>query len=499
MALTNGSAFAGFTILRVVGSGGMGEVYLARHPRLSRNDALKVLPRDLADDLNYRRRFEREADAAAALFHPHIVGVHDRGEYDGQLWISMDFVDGFDALTLMRQRFYDGLPRDQVSEIATAVADALDYANSRGLLHRDVKPANILITDQSATRRRIMLADFGIARRIDETSGLTATNMTVGTLNYAAPEQLTDGPIDGRADQYALAATVFHLLTGKVPHAHSNPAVVISRRLSEPPPRISDTRPDLADLNSVLAQGLAMQPADRFASCVEFAAGLSARSTVAPSSYLPTAPAPPPRAPLAETPVAVSPATTSGGRQVRPLIWVLAGTGVLAVAVIVLAGMLVNRSDHPASVATQPQSSTYSAPNPNSLPAAEPLPPPGGITTRSTAPEPSTRILPDADEYGFISYRGGARCAGVDRAVMILRTTQSAAVICRNTAKGLYYRGYRISDGATIELSDVIPTSSGYRAINGSEDAFYDVTTRGLVIAQNGEVLANEPAVESAS
>ncbi|OBF99440.1 hypothetical protein A5772_08820 [Mycolicibacter sinensis] len=107
--------------------------------------------------------------------------------------------------------------------------------------------------------------------------------------------------------------------------------------------------------------------------------------------------------------------------------------------------------------------------------------------------------MPDADEYGFVSYHGGARCAGTDRAVMILRTTQSAVVICRGTAEGLYYRGYRISDGATIELGDVVPVGSGYRAINGSEDAFYEVTTRGLVIAQHGQILADEPAVESAS
>lgn len=477
----------------------MGEVYLARHPRLNRNDALKVLPRELAEDPDYRRRFEREADAAAGLFHPHIVGVHDRGEYDGQLWISMDFVDGFDALTLMRRHFPDGLPRDQVSEIVDAVADALDYANNRGLLHRDVKPANILVAEQEPARRRIMLADFGIARRLDDTSGLTATNMTVGTLNYAAPEQLTGSAIDGRADQYALAATVFHLLTGKAPHAHSNPAVVISRRLSEPPPRLSDTRPDLADLDAVLASGMATQPADRFASCGEFAAALTQPRRAASSSYLPTAPAPQPRAAFAAMPAERSSTTKPGGLQVRPLSWVLAGLGVVAVLITVLVGTLLAPRDRPASSASPPQRSTHSAASPTSLPTTRILPPPVEITTRSPSPAPSTRILPDADEYGFVNFRGGARCAGVDRAVMILRTTQSAVVICRGTANGLYYRGYRISDGATIELSDVIPTGSGYRAVNGSEDAFYDVTTRGLVITQHGEVLAEEPAVESAS
>lgn len=479
MPLADGTRFAGFTVLRMLGSGGMGEVYLARHPRLSRDDALKVLPRNLADDPDYRRRFKREADAAAGLFHPHIVGVHDRGECDGQLWISMDFVEGFDALKLLRDRFGGGLPRDQVVQIAQAVADALDYAHSRGLLHRDVKPANILIADQDSGRRRILLADFGIARRVDDTSGLTATNMTVGTLNYAAPEQLRGEPIDGRADQYALAATVFHLFTGTAPYAHSNPAVVISRRLSEPVPRLSDIQPGLADLDSVMARGMAMQPGERFASCAEFAAALAGQR--------------------AGTPPEVRTTATAGGSQVRPLAWALAGLGILAAVAAVLGGILLTRGDRPARVTAQTQRPTYSAPDAPSSPATRATAPPAAVTTRPLAPRGPTRVLPDADEYGFTDYGAGARCAGTDRAVMILRTTQSAAVVCRNATHGLYYRGYRISDGATIELGDVIAMASGYRAVNGPEDAYYEVTNRGLVIVQNGEVLANEPAVESAS
>lgn len=478
----------------------MGEVYLARHPRLSRNDALKVLPRNLADDPDYRRRFEREADAAAALFNPHIVGVHDRGEWDGQLWISMDFVEGLDALRILREHLHGGLPRNEVLEIATAVADALDYAHDRGLLHRDVKPANILVADQDSARRRILLADFGIARRIDETSGLTATNMTVGTLNYVAPEQLMDRPIDGRADQYALAATVFHLLTGTAPHAHSNPAVVISRRLSEPTPRLSDTRPDLADLDSVIARGLATQAGDRFASCSEFAAALAGHSPMTPPSYL-VRPAPAPWAAFTARAAPTPTPTTATARRnrVHPIVWALAALGVLAAVAVVLVGMLLARSDRPTRMALQEQRSTHTPLDPPSTPASRPAAPPGGISTQSATPGSSTLILPDADEYGFITYHGGGRCAGIDRAVMILRTTQSAAVVCRSTTDGLYYRGYRISDGATIELRNVIAVGSGYRAINASENAFYEVTTRGLVIAQNDEVLADEPAVESAS
>lgn len=206
-----GTIFAGYTIVRRLGSGGMGEVYLAQHPRLPRQDALKVLRPEVSADGEYRERFHREADIAATLWHPHIVGVHDRGEFDRQLWISMDYVDGTDAGALQRDRYPGGMPAAEVAEIVAAVADALDYAHQRNLLHRDVKPANILVAKDD---QRILLADFGIARWVDDPSGLTATNMTVGTVSYAAPEQLMGGQLDGRADQYALAATAYHLLTG---------------------------------------------------------------------------------------------------------------------------------------------------------------------------------------------------------------------------------------------------------------------------------------------
>ena len=185
MPLNQGDVFAGYTILRQLGSGGMGEVYLAQHPRLPRRDALKVLPASLTGDDEYRQRFSREADIAAELWHPHIVGIHDRGEFEGQLWLSMDYVEGTDAAELLRSRYPSGMPKAEVFEIVTAVADALDYAHLRGLLHRDVKPANILLTEADSRGRRILLADFGIARQIGDISGLTATNMVVGTTGYS--------------------------------------------------------------------------------------------------------------------------------------------------------------------------------------------------------------------------------------------------------------------------------------------------------------------------
>ncbi len=295
MPLTEGETFAGYTIVRLLGSGAMGEVYLAQHPRLPRRDAIKVLPAAVSANADYRERFEREADIAASLWHPHIVGVHDRGEFEGQIWISMDYVEGTDAAQLLRDRYPGGLPGDEVSEIIAAVADALDYAHQRNLLHRDVKPANILLAYPESGEQRILLGDFGIARWANDISGLTATNMTVGTVSYAAPEQLMGARLDGRSDQYALAATAYHLLTGAPPFEHSNPAVVISQHLSADPPAISAHRADLSALDPVLAKAMAKDPADRFERCADFARALSHRighEDPEATALVPAAPAP---------------------------------------------------------------------------------------------------------------------------------------------------------------------------------------------------------------
>lgn len=289
MTLTPGDVFAGYSIQRLLGVGGMGEVYLAQHPRLPRPYALKVLTGSTGNDDEFHERFNREADLAGALSHPNIVGVHDRGECDGRLWIAMDYIDGTDAAQLLRAGGPPALGMVDVVEIVTAVADALDYAHANRLLHRDVKPANILLS--ATPPRRVLLADFGIARRADEISGLTATNMAIGTVAYAAPEQLTGQILDGRADQYALAATAYHLLTGWPPFPDSNPAVTIAKHLTAAPPRLAGQRPDLARLDPVFAVALAKDPRQRFPSCRAFAQALAGRDGMSPSVAY-SAPAP---------------------------------------------------------------------------------------------------------------------------------------------------------------------------------------------------------------
>ena len=377
MPLNQGDVFAGYTILRQLGSGGMGEVYLAQHPRLPRRDALKVLPASLTADREYRQRFSREADIAAELWHPHIVGIHDRGEFEGQLWLTMDYVEGTDAARLVRSRYPSGMPKAEVFEIVTAVADALDYAHLRGLLHRDVKPANILLTEGDSRGRRIMLADFGIAREIADISGLTATNMVVGTTAYSAPEQLMGSDIDGRADEYALGCTAFQLLTGSEPYQNSNAAVVITQHLSAPPPLIGERQPELAGLNGVITKVLAKDPADRFSNCSDFASALTGQPSAAVANTVAAKAAAPPRtrAPAPQQP----PQPKARRRGLRPVVVISAVATLLLLAVAAVVGVdLMRRHAHlpgsgPHTATNQPGSEANSAPSqPDSAPNAVP-------------------------------------------------------------------------------------------------------------------------------
>jgi serine/threonine-protein kinase len=386
--LKEGDVFAGYTIVRQLGSGGMGEVYLAQHPRLPRRDALKVLPAALTADAEYRQRFSREADIAAELWHPHIVGIHDRGEFEGQLWLSMDYVEGTDAAELMRTRFPSGLPKAEVFEIVGAVADALDYAHQRGLLHRDVKPANILLTDADPRARRILLADFGIAKEVGDISGLTATNMVVGTTAYAAPEQLMGADIDGRADQYALGCTAFHLLTGAAPYQNSNPAVVITQHLSAPPPLIGERRPELAELNDVITKVLAKDPGDRYPTCSDFAAALTGQPSAALANTLAAQAASAPTTRTGASPPAKA-------RRLPPVVLISA---VVTLVLLVVAGVLgvdlMRRHAHlpghsAPTAANQPSGGASPVPSQPGAPAA-----PSSIQLTRYITDPSGVLVP---------------------------------------------------------------------------------------------------------
>ncbi|MFE3542849.1 serine/threonine-protein kinase [Nocardia sp. NPDC059177] len=277
--LPAGAVFAGFRIERVLGSGGMGSVYAARHPRLPRLVALKLLHSSYAADPVFRGRFEREAELAGRLDHPNIVAIHDRGSAEGRLWIAMQYVAGSDAETVVRA---GALGVEQAMHIARSTADALDHAHAAGLLHRDVKPANILLREQApgVQVQQVLLTDFGIAKAIDEASALTQTGSLVATLRYAAPEQLDGRPLGPRSDQYSLACTLFHLLAGQPPYTATSAGALIGAHLMQPVPRITGLRPELPPaMDAVFARALAKEPGQRFASCAEMVAAATTALT----------------------------------------------------------------------------------------------------------------------------------------------------------------------------------------------------------------------------
>ncbi|MFB7721489.1 serine/threonine-protein kinase [Nocardia sp. NPDC056100] len=288
--LSAGQSFAEYTLDGMLGQGGMGSVYLAHHPRLPRQVALKLLGQEVSTDPELRKRFEQEANAIARLDHPNIVGIHDRGVHDGHLWIAMQYVQGVDASRLDPRQ----VSVQRALRIITETASALDFAHSRGVLHRDVKPANILLSAADTGREeRAILTDFGIARLLDSNTQLTSTGMFTATLAYASPEQLSGEQVDHRADQYSLGCTLFALLAGRPPFASTNPGQVVAAHLGQPLPRLSQLRNDVPpQLDDVIARATAKRREDRFASCTEFAAAVwntqSGRSPALSSRSAPT-------------------------------------------------------------------------------------------------------------------------------------------------------------------------------------------------------------------
>ncbi|WP_157171938.1 serine/threonine-protein kinase, partial [Nocardia higoensis] len=294
--LEQGEVFAGFTVERLLGQGGMGSVYLARHPRTGKRTALKLLNRELFTDQQVRARFEREADLVAQLDHPGIIAVYDRGSENDQLWISMQYVDGVDAASVNALT----LPPERAVQIIEGVADALDYAHGRGVLHRDVKPANILLARASKGKgERVFLSDFGIARLREDTTHLTQTGMFTATLAYASPEQMTGAPLGNRSDQYSLACALYWLLTGVGPFDADNPADIIHGHLNLAAVPVTRRRPGLNPaLDLVLAAGMAKLPDHRYRTCAEFAAAARKALTAVGPPPLP-APVYPQQAPVA--------------------------------------------------------------------------------------------------------------------------------------------------------------------------------------------------------
>ena len=275
--LRPGAVIAGYRLEERIGRGGMAVVFRAVDERLGRPVALKILSPGLTTDNAFRMRFMNESRAAAAAEHPHIIPVYEAGEAAGMLFIAMRYVRGGDARSLLRR--IGPLPADRAWGIVSQVAAALDAAHGRGLVHRDVKPGNMLLDVSGGlagadAHDHVYLTDFGISK-LAQSAGLTVTGQILGTLDYAAPEQIEGREVDGRADLYSLACSTFELLGGMPPFRRSQGPALIYAHLSARPPPVTASRPDLPPAaDRVIAKAMAKAAAERYASCAEFAADL---------------------------------------------------------------------------------------------------------------------------------------------------------------------------------------------------------------------------------
>jgi hypothetical protein len=286
-----GTEVAGYRVASFIGRGGMAVVYRAEDLRLGRNVALKLLAPELSQNEKFQQRFMRESRLAAAIDHPNIIPIYEAGEVGGLLYIVMRYVEGSDLKKVIER---DGpLDLARVSMLLRQVASALDAAHSRGLVHRDVKPGNVLLASGTGPEDEdhVYLTDFGLTKRSSSLSGLTVTGHFLGTIDYVAPEQITGNPVDARTDVYALGCVLYECLTGTVPFQRDDDAALLWAHLVEAPPSLYERMPGLPEgLNDVVATAMAKAPDDRFDTCRELAAAVQAQlGTAGGSAAVPVA------------------------------------------------------------------------------------------------------------------------------------------------------------------------------------------------------------------
>ena len=331
-AIKIGTIFAGYRIEGVLGRGGMGVVYLAEQPELGRRVAIKVIAPALASDPDYLERFRRESRLAAAIEHPNAIPIYEAGVADADMpYLVMRYVEGEDLSSLLRRE--GRLDTKRAAAIVDQIAGALDEAHARGLVHRDVKPANVIVESRRGTEHAY-LTDFGLTREMDASSGVTATGRWVGTIDYASPEQIKGRPVDARCDVYALGCVLFTTLTGRLPFERDEDVAKLYAHVSEPPPTASAVAPDVSqEVDRVITRAMAKDPDFRFPSAGDFGrAALAAATgtpvaepehTVATGEAAPaTEPAPPPVTPTptkpADTPTPAEPESTVEAAEAQP-------------------------------------------------------------------------------------------------------------------------------------------------------------------------------------
>ncbi|MFJ1753467.1 serine/threonine-protein kinase [Kitasatospora sp. NPDC088134] len=306
-----GRTVAGYRLERMIGHGGMAVVYRAEDLRLGRTVAVKLLAPELARNETFRQRFVRESRIAASLDHPNIVPVYDAGEAEGVLYLAMRYVRGRDLRGLLDRQ--GRLTIAQTVRITVQVASALDTAHAHDLVHRDVKPGNVLIAEGTDPDHpeHAYLTDFGLTKKSLSLTGLTSVGQFVGTLDYVAPEQISGKPVDGRCDVYSLGCVVFEMLTGGPPYRRDDDLALLWAHLNDPPPSVLQQRADLQPgVGAVLERAMAKRPQERHGSCLEFTAALRAAATAAPPEPSTG------RAPAARASVARGGAVRDGARPV---------------------------------------------------------------------------------------------------------------------------------------------------------------------------------------
>jgi tRNA A-37 threonylcarbamoyl transferase component Bud32 len=346
-ALKPGEVFAGYVIERVLAAGGMGEVYLAQHQTLGRVDALKVMRGSTAEDAKTRARFLREGQLAASLRHPNVVTIYNAGEFEGRLYLTMEYIQGSDLREEIDR--HDRLMPRRAVWVLREAAEALDAAHRHGLVHRDVKPPNILIAqpERSGEQERVLLTDFGITKSMAANTGLTGLGEVLGTLDYVAPEQIEGAELDGRVDVYALGCVLYECLVGRAPFMGESTVAILHAHLTMPPPRPSLDAPGVPTaFDAVVARAMAKNREDRYATCGELAAAALAALPVAQETMAVPAPVFPVPAPV-----------VAAGRSRTPLY--AAGAG-LAVVGVVVAGVLALGGGGTTDVAVSKPSPTVS-------------------------------------------------------------------------------------------------------------------------------------------
>ena len=461
-----GSLLAGYQLVAQVGAGGMAVVFRARDERLGRLVALKILAPALASDSEFRQRFIGESRSAAAVDNPHIIPVYEAGEADGVLFIAMRFVGSGDLQGVLERE--GPLAPDRAAEFVSQVASALDAAHRAGLVHRDVKPGNIMVDTAADRPDHAYLSDFGISKKVTAPAGLTGTGQYLGTPVYSAPEQIRGLPVDGRTDQYALACVAYELLTGALPFERDDVLAVLSAQLTEPPPSAASRRPGLPGAaDEVLARAMAKVPENRYGTCQEFADALRAALGQTPGYPRDSATAPAgPRRRILDRLAAITAWTA------RHRLPALALASVILAAAIVIPFVLTSPAHSPGPAnSASPAHSPSPASSPSYRRAGLDLPSPyRGNSVLSLAFSPSGSTLAIADAHlclWDIPATGCATASGftVENSVAFSPDGQTLAV-------GDINGGIDLLNPSTLTITVTLtdPSSKGVESVAFSPD-----------------------------